>query len=46
MIKKSDFHMDGLAPSGITSENILLLIFAVFFTPCHILIRYKNVILK
>lgn len=28
--------------SGIISGNILLLIFAVVFAPCHILISYKN----
>lgn len=32
--------------SGITSGNILLLIFAFFFAPCHILISYKNAVLK
>ena len=32
--------------SGITSGNILLLIFALFFAPCHILISYKNAVLK
>ena len=31
--------------SGIISGNILLLIFAVIFAPCHILISYKNAIL-
>ena len=31
--------------SGIISGNILLLIFAVIFAPCHILISYMNVIL-
>lgn len=31
--------------SGITSGNILLLIFAVIFAPCHILISYMNAIL-
>lgn len=32
--------------SGITSGNILLLFFALFFAPCHILISYKNAVLK
>lgn len=32
--------------SGIVSGNILLLIFAVIFAPCHILISYKNAVLK
>lgn len=31
--------------SGIISGNILLLIFAVIFAPCHILISYMNAIL-
>ena len=32
--------------SGIISGNILLLVFAVIFAPCHILISYMNVVLK
>ena len=28
--------------SGIISGNIILLIFAIIFAPCHILISYKN----
>ena len=31
--------------SGIISGNILLLIFAAIFAPCHILISYMNAIL-
>ena len=31
--------------SGIISGNILLLIFAVVFAPCHILISYMNAVL-
>ena len=31
--------------SGIISGNILLLIFAVIFAPCHILISYMNAVL-
>lgn len=32
--------------SGVVSGNILLLIFAVIFAPCHILISYWNAVLK
>lgn len=32
--------------SGVLSGNILLLIFAVIFAPCHILISYRNAVLK
>lgn len=32
--------------SGVLSGNILLLIFAVIFAPCHILISYWNAVLK
>lgn len=32
--------------SGAVSGNILLLIFAVIFAPCHILISYWNAVLK
>lgn len=32
--------------SGIISGNILLLIFAAIFAPCHILISYMNAFLK
>ena len=32
--------------SGVVSGNILLLIFAVIFAPCHILISYWNTVLK
>lgn len=32
--------------SGVVSGNILLLIFAVIFAPCHILISYWNSVLK
>ena len=32
--------------SGVLSGNILLLIFAVIFAPCHMLIRYRNAVLK
>lgn len=32
--------------SGIISGNILLLVFAVIFAPCHILISYMNAVLK
>lgn len=32
--------------SGVVSGNILLLIFAVIFAPCHILISYRNAVLK
>lgn len=31
--------------SGVVSGNILLLIFAVIFAPCHILISYRNAVL-
>ena len=31
--------------SGIISDNILLLILAVIFAPCHILISYMNAVL-
>ena len=32
--------------SGIISGNFLLMIFAVIFEPCHILISYMNAVLK
>lgn len=32
--------------SGVVSGNLLLLIFAVVFAPCHILISYWNAVLK
>lgn len=32
--------------SSIISGNILLLVFAVIFAPCHILISYMNAVLK
>lgn len=32
--------------SGIISGNVLMVIFAVIFAPCHILISYMNAVLK
>ncbi|WP_270391891.1 hypothetical protein [Blautia massiliensis (ex Durand et al. 2017)] len=44
-IRKYDLRKAGLC-SAVVGGNLQLLIFAVLFAPCHILISYMNAILK
>lgn len=44
-IRKHDLRKAGVC-SAVVCENFQLLIFAVLFAPCHILISYMNAIMK